>query len=64
MTIQTTNLTIPERKPRRYLADGFKVGTWETLQPYFDELKTRDINTVEELEKWMQDRSELECVLS
>lgn len=64
MTIQTTNLTIPERKPRRYLAADFKVGTWETLQPYFDELKTRDIHNEAELEKWMQDRSELESVLS
>ena len=64
MTIQTTNLIIPERKPRLYLADDFRVENWETLQPYFDELKTRDIHTVEELEKWMQDRSELESILS
>jgi len=64
MTIQTTNLTIPKRKPRVYLADDFKVESWETLQPYFEELKTRDIHRVAELEKWMQDRSELESVLS
>ncbi|GAA4428740.1 M3 family oligoendopeptidase [Pontibacter saemangeumensis] len=64
MTIQTTNLIIPERKPRLYLADDFKVENWETLQPYFDELKLRDIHTEDDLEKWMQDRSELESILS
>ncbi|WP_276496554.1 M3 family oligoendopeptidase [Pontibacter litorisediminis] len=65
MTIQqTTNLTIPERMPRAYLSEDFKVENWETIKPYFEELKTRQINSVEELEKWMRDRSELESVLS
>ncbi|ARS35915.1 M3 family oligoendopeptidase [Pontibacter actiniarum] len=65
MTIQQqTNLTIPTRKPRAYLSEDFRVEKWETIKPYFEELQTRDINSVEELEKWMQDRSELESVLS
>ena len=64
MSIQTTDLAIPKRKPRVYLAEDFKVESWETLQPYFDELKQRGINSVEGLEKWMKDRSELESVLS
>lgn len=64
MTVQTTNLIIPERKPRTYLAAEFKVDSWETLKPYFEELNTRNIASVAELEKWMQDRSELESVLS
>ncbi|RIJ42588.1 M3 family oligoendopeptidase [Pontibacter oryzae] len=65
MTIQQqTNLNIPTRKPRAYLSEDFNVDKWETIQPYFEELKTRHIANVEELEKWMQDRSELESVLS
>ncbi|TPE42868.1 M3 family oligoendopeptidase [Pontibacter mangrovi] len=63
-TKQTTELTIPKRKPRTYLSEDFKVEQWETIKPYFEELKTRDLNSVQELEKWMQDRSELESVLS
>ncbi|RDV15762.1 M3 family oligoendopeptidase [Pontibacter diazotrophicus] len=62
--MQTTELAIPKRKPRVYLSEDFKIESWQTLQPYFDELKAREINSVEELEKWMQDRSELESVLS
>ncbi|WP_240773200.1 M3 family oligoendopeptidase [Pontibacter sp. SGAir0037] len=46
------------------MAEDFAVEKWETIQPYLDELKTRQINSVEELEKWMSDRSELESVLS
>lgn len=64
MTLTSTNLTIPQRKPRVYLSEDFKVDTWETLQPYFEELKSRDINSEEELERWMKDRSELESALS
>lgn len=64
MTTQTANLTIPKRKPRVYLPEDFKVESWETLQPYFKELKSRQIQHVADLEKWMQDRSELESILS
>ncbi|EJF11035.1 oligoendopeptidase [Pontibacter sp. BAB1700] len=57
-------IQVPERKKRVYLSEDFKIDTWETIQPYFEELKSRAINSVEELEKWMKDRSELESVLS
>ncbi|GHA54393.1 M3 family oligoendopeptidase [Pontibacter akesuensis] len=63
-TQQTTNLIIPRRKPRAYLSEDFRVDKWETIKPYFEELQARGVNSVEELEKWMQDRSELESVLS
>ncbi|MBB6612070.1 M3 family oligoendopeptidase [Pontibacter sp. Tf4] len=64
MTKSAANLIIPERKSRTYLPDDFKVETWEALQPYFEELKGREITNVQELEKWMADRSELESMLS
>ncbi len=64
MSVTNPNIEIPKRKPRTYLAEDFKVDTWETLLPYFDELQNRHITSVEELEKWMSDRSELESALS
>ncbi|WP_242920458.1 M3 family oligoendopeptidase [Pontibacter liquoris] len=64
MTSASPKITIPRRKPRVYLSEDFKVDNWETIRPYFEELKSREINSVEELEKWMADRSELESVLS
>jgi len=64
MTETSEKLLIPKRKPRIYLSEDFKVESWETIQPYFEELKSRQLNSVEELEKWMRDRSELESVLS
>ena len=64
MALTPINITIPERKSRIYLSEDFKIDTWQTIQPYFEELKNREINSVQELEKWMTDRSELESVLS
>ncbi|NEM97323.1 M3 family oligoendopeptidase [Pontibacter burrus] len=64
MTNIKANLIIPERKTRTYLPENFKVETWEALQPYFEELNSRQIHNVQELEKWMSDRSELESMLS
>ncbi|GAA4301966.1 M3 family oligoendopeptidase [Nibribacter koreensis] len=42
----------------------FEVSDWASLEPIFEELKNRPVNSLAELEKWISDRSELESVLS
>lgn len=56
-------LEIPRRKPRRYLPEDFTVADWNSLKPYYEKLKNRNIGSTIELEQWMFDRSELEAVL-
>ncbi|GEP91320.1 oligoendopeptidase F [Chitinophaga terrae (ex Kim and Jung 2007)] len=59
------NLSADIKKlPRHFLPEDFKVTTWETLQPYFEALQQRNINSVQELEAWLKDISELEAVIS
>lgn len=55
------NLIIP-KKPRTYIPQNLQM-EWANLEPIFDELLKRDINSVEELEKWLADKSELEAAL-
>ncbi|RYD59521.1 MAG: M3 family oligoendopeptidase [Sphingobacteriales bacterium] len=58
-------LTAPTEKVKRdFLPEDFQVKTWDELQPYFEDLKGRSINSKEELEKWLKDLSELEAVIS
>lgn len=49
--------------PRNFLPANFKITDWETLKPYFEELLERNINSVQDLEKWLKDISELEAVI-
>ncbi|QNF34875.1 M3 family oligoendopeptidase [Adhaeribacter swui] len=56
----TTNIQIPQRPTRRFLPQQFEVNDWATLEPYLQELQDRPIQSAEDLEKWMLDRSELE----
>ncbi len=51
-------------KARQFLPADFKVTDWDALLPYFEELKTRELNSKQQLEKWLQDVSELEAVIS
>ena len=53
-----------QHKDRQFLPADFKITDWDALQPYFEELKDRNITTRAELEKWLQDVSELEAVIS
>jgi len=53
-----------KKTPRHYLPESFIVDSWETLAPYFEELESRPLSTVVELEKWLKDASELEAVIS
>ncbi|GAB3928754.1 M3 family oligoendopeptidase [Mucilaginibacter myungsuensis] len=50
------------KKQRTYLPENFEMN-WESLEPLFKELAARPINSVEELEQWMRDRSELEAAV-
>ena len=48
---------------RSYLPTDFKINDWATLEPYFKELLDRPIKSKEELEKWLNDISEVEAVI-
>jgi oligoendopeptidase F len=50
------------KKPRTYVPAEFEMN-WESLEPLFKELIARPINSVEELEHWMRDRSEVEAAI-
>lgn len=53
---------ILEKKARTYVPANLNI-TWESLEPILNELQNREINSVQELEQWLKDRSELEAAL-
>jgi oligoendopeptidase F len=59
-----TTLQLPRRKQRTFLPDNFQLIGWESIQPFFENLKNRDIQSGKDLQRWFQDRSELESYLS
>lgn len=61
--MNTLNANI-EKLPRSFLPEDFTITTWDTLQPYFEALKERPLNSVKDLEQWLRDVSELEAVVS
>ena len=50
------------KKTRKYIPANLEI-QWENLEPLFKELTERPIASVEELEQWLRDRSELEAAL-
>jgi oligoendopeptidase F len=57
-------IEIPQRPQRKFLPEQFEISTWETLRPYFENLSSRSIKDSEALQQWLEDRSELESVIS
>lgn len=57
-------IAIPQRPTRRFLPEEFKVTNWSDLEPYFNNLTERSLNSKEALQEWLHDRSELESVIS
>lgn len=53
-----------EKIERKFLPKDFEVTTWEALQPYFEELKNRTLDSKAALDQWLADVSELEAVIS
>lgn len=50
------------KKTRNYIPASLSI-EWNSLEPIFSELQSRNIQTVAELEKWLLDRSEVEAAL-
>src|SRR4051794_31012067 len=51
-------------KERTFLPADFTLTDWDHLQPWFEELKDRPLNSKSDLLKWLEDISELEAVIS
>ena len=52
------------RTPRVFLPHDFTVTDWASLQPWFEDLKHRELFDKPSLEHWLRDTSELEAVIS
>ncbi len=57
-------IATPTRAPRKFIGEAFDLKKWEDLQPFYENLQTREINNAAELKQWFLDRSELESYLS
>ncbi|MFC2175498.1 M3 family oligoendopeptidase [Bacteroidota bacterium] len=55
---------IVKRPIRRFLPETFAVESWDSLEPFFDDLLNRKLDSVAALENWIKDLSELQAVLS
>lgn len=50
------------KKTRTYIPAELNI-QWENLEPIFNELINRSLNSVNDLEQWLRDRSEIEAAL-
>ena len=55
-------LKLPHEFPRHYLPETLEF-EWGSLSKVFDELATRNLNTPQELEKWLIDEAELDSFI-
>ncbi|MBC7947465.1 MAG: M3 family oligoendopeptidase [Chitinophagaceae bacterium] len=53
-----------ERLPRRFLPTDLSINSWDGIEPFFKDLVNRNVDSVESLEQWLKDMSELESALS
>jgi oligoendopeptidase F len=53
-----------QKTPRQFLPEDFMLTNWESLEPYLKNLLDRELNSREDLERWLKDSSELEAVIS
>lgn len=48
---------------RNYLPIDLQITSWQVVEHYYQDLKSREINDINDLNKWLLNRSELESVL-
>lgn len=50
--------TLPHDFPRKFLPPAADLGRWEFVEPLFQELENRPLNSPEDLRKWLDDMGE------
>ena len=58
------SVKIPERDKRGFLPEDFVLNDWESIKSYYEDLVERTPESMDELKRWLKDRSELESVIS
>lgn len=53
-----------KRPERKFLPEEFKVTIWEKIEPFFKDLLSRELSSIQDLKSWFEDHSELESILS
>jgi oligoendopeptidase F len=53
-----------EKLTHHFLPNDFTLTEWSILEPYFIQLKDREILSVQDLEQWLKDTSEIEAFIS
>jgi oligoendopeptidase F len=49
---------------RSFIPDNYVISDWQQLEPYFKNLKERQVSSLREFEQWLKDVNELEAVVS
>lgn len=57
-------IVIPQRKARKFIGEEILLASWEEVQPLYENLVIRPIDSAQDLRQWFIDRSELESYLS
>ncbi len=60
----TVHPALPAKAARNFLPVTLELNLWEDIESFYKNLAEREIQSVQELEKWMRDRSELEAFVS
>jgi len=61
--MELQQIDIPTKPTRHFLPQNLTIDSWNMVEPFFMDLKDRKIFSVEDLQQWLFDRSELEAVL-
>jgi oligoendopeptidase F len=54
----------PKAIIRKFLPKDFVVTTWDAIKPYLDDLVDREINSLADFQRFLEDDSEIEAVIS
>lgn len=56
--------SLPHEYPRNFVPQDLEPSDWDAIAPLFDALEGRELDTLEQVEAWLRDSSELGSVLA
>ncbi len=59
----TNEVTLPKKNARYFLPESVNLDSWEAIEPFYVNLKSRSLQATNDLKQWLKDYSELDAVV-
>jgi len=59
----TNEVSLPKKNARHFLPESITIDSWDAIRTFYENLKSRKLDSLDDLKRWLKDYSELDAAV-